>query len=168
MPDRPSRLAARGHGNVRAVQNTPPGLQVLIGALLAACVGCASVSTVRLQPEAVEAGPGLRPIAAIQANATSAYVLFFALPGGVNLDHVVNQMLIATAKAMGADKVANLQFEITPTDGIWALRKVIGWRSARASGIAVQVTALPPDPEADLGPEASALTSDPEPLAAPR
>ena len=112
---------------------------------------CSSVSAVRLQPEAVEVGPGLRPIAAIQANATSAYILFIPIPGGVTLDRVVNQMLVAKAKAMGADKIARLTYEISPEGGIWALWKLFGWRSARATAIAVQVTDA--DPSADAGPE---------------
>lgn len=107
----------------------------------------------RLQPEAIEVGPGLRPVAGIQADAISLYVAFVPIAGGVDLDRVVNRMLVATAKVMGADKVAALRFEVTPQDGIWALRKLFGWRSARASGIAVQITAPAPDPEADLGPE---------------
>jgi hypothetical protein len=132
---------------------------VRIGAVWAAVAAlvlgaaCTSVTTVRLQPEAVQAGPGLRPLAAIQANASSMYVLFVPVAGEVSLDRVVNQLLIVRAKTLGADKIAQLELEITPDDGIWALRKLLGWRSARASGIAVQITDLPPDPDADLGPE---------------
>lgn len=110
------------------------------------------MSTVRVQPENVAVGPGLRPIAAIQVNVTSAYLLFIPIPGGVELDRVVNRMLIVAAKTMGADKVANLSFDITPDGGVWVLRKLVGWRSAQASGVAVQVEA-PGDPEADAGPE---------------
>jgi len=118
-----------------------------------ALAGCTSVSTVRLQPETVDVGEGLRPVAGIQANATSAYVLFIPLPGGAELDNVVNRLLIVTAKTVGADKIAQLEFEVTPSGGVWALRKLLGWRSARASGIAVQVIDPPPDPDADQGPE---------------
>ena len=75
--------------------------------------------------------------------------------GDVDLDRVINRMLIVAAKTMGADKVANLQFDITPDAGIWTLRKLIGWRSAQASGVAVQVEA-PTDADADQGPEAPA------------
>ena len=72
-------------------------------------------------------------------------------------------MLIVAAKTMGADKVANLEFEVTPDSGFWTLRKLIGWRSAQASGIAVQVEA-PADPDADRGPEpAPAPTPAPAP-----
>jgi hypothetical protein len=120
--------------------------------LAGSTAGCSHVSTVRLQPETVEVAPGLRPIAAIQANATSFYLLFVPIPGNVDLDRAVNQMLVVAAKTMGADKVAQLEFEVTPDGGIWALRRLFGWRSAKAKGIAVQVSATP-DPRADEGPE---------------
>jgi hypothetical protein len=129
------------------------GTSLVLACALSCALACSSVSAVRLQPEAVEVGPGLRPVAGIQANAFSLYVAFVPIPGGVELDHVVNRMLVATAKAMGADKVTQLQFQVTPGDGIWALRRLLGWRSARASGIAVQLEAPAPDPRADLGPE---------------
>lgn len=120
--------------------------------LCTALCACSHLSTVRLQPDAVEVGPNLRPIAGIQANAISLYVLFVPMPG-VDLDKTVNQMLVVAAKTMGADKIANLQFDVTPNGGVWALRKLLGWRSSRASGIAVQVTAPAADPNADQGPE---------------
>lgn len=113
---------------------------------------CSHVSTVRLQEEAIEVGPGLRPLAAVQANAISGYILFIPIPG-VDLDRVINQMLVVTAKTIGADKIADLEFDVTPDGGVWALRKLLGWRSGRASGIAVQVTAPASDPDADQGPE---------------
>jgi hypothetical protein len=131
----------------------------LAGLLLIASLtatGCSHTQTVRLQPNTVEVGDRLRPIAGIQSNAISFYVLFVPIPGGVSLDRVVNRMLIVAAKTMGADKIANLQFEATPDGGIWALRKLLFYRSARASGIAVQVTGPAPDPDADAGPEPDA------------
>ena len=128
----------------------PVHVGLVVVTVLAAA--CSSVSTVRVQPENVAVGPGLRPVAAIQVNVTSAYLLFVPIPGGVQLDRVVNRMLIVAAKTMGADKVANLSFDITPDSGVWVLRKLIGWRSAQASGVAVQVEA-PEDPQADRGPE---------------
>ena len=125
---------------------------ILVGGVLAG-PGCSSLSIARVQPENVAVGPGLRPIAVIQANAISGYVAFVPLPGGVSLDRVVNRMLIVAAKTIGADKVANLVFEQTPDGGIWAIRKLLGWRSAQASGVAVQIEAAPVDPRADDGPE---------------
>lgn len=108
--------------------------------------GCSSVSTVRVQPESVYVGPGLRPIAVVHAQVSSAYLLFIPIPGGVDLDRVVNRMLVAAAKAMGADKVVNIQVDMTPEGGIWTLRKLIGYRSAQASGVAVVVEGNAPAP----------------------
>lgn len=113
-------------------------LACVLGLVLAG-QGCSSISTVRVQPDSVHVGPNLRPVAIIHAQVTSAYLLFFAIPGGVNLDRVVNRMLLASARAIGADKVVNIKVDITPENGIWALRKLIGWRSAQASGVAVIV-----------------------------
>jgi len=107
---------------------------------------CSSISTVRVQPDNVSVGPGLKAIAIVHAQVTSAYFLFLAIPGKVSLDHVVNRMLIHAAKQLGADKVVNIKVDITPGDGIWTLRKLIGWRSAEASGIAVVVEDAPAAP----------------------
>jgi len=104
-----------------------------------ATAACSSISTVRVQPETVYAGPHLRPIAVIHAQVTSAYLFWIPIPGHVELDYVVNRMLLATAKALGADKVVDIQVDITPDDGIWTLRKLLGYRSATASGVAVMV-----------------------------
>ncbi len=129
--------------------------------ICAACAACSSISTVRLQPDNVEVGPGLRPIAAIQADAISAYIAFVPLPGDVDLDRAVNRMLIVAAKTMGADKIVDLRFSVTPEHGVYVLRKAIGWRSAHASGIAVQVVGAPVDTKANEGPEPPALTPAP-------
>jgi hypothetical protein len=126
----------------------------LAGAL-ACAAACSSISTVRVQPENLYVGPHLRPIAIVHASVTSAYILFLAIPGHVDLDHVVNRMLIASAKTLGADKVVDIKVEITPDDGIWVLRKLLGWRSAQASGIAVVVEDEPP-PAPNPAPAAAA------------
>lgn len=104
-----------------------------------AVAACSSVSTVRVQPETIHVGPNLRPIAVIHAQVTSAYFLFIPIPGGVDLDRVVNRILLPTAKALGADKVVDIKIDFTPDSGIWTLRKLLGWRSAWASGVAVVV-----------------------------
>jgi len=114
--------------------------------LVLSLAACSSISTVRVQPETVYVAPGLKPVAVIYARATSAYLLFVPLPGHVDLDRVLNRMLLATAKTLGADKVVNIRVDITPDDGIWTLRKIIGWRTAEASGVAVMVEAPPAPP----------------------
>jgi hypothetical protein len=127
--------------------------RVLAALAVTSIASCSHLSTVRVQPDNVETGPGLRAVAAIQADAISAYILFIPIPGGVDLDHVVNRMLIVAAKTMGADKIVDLRFDVTPDGGIWSLRKLLGWRSAHASGVAVQVETPAPDVKADEGPE---------------
>src|SRR3954469_23656881 len=111
----------------------------LVLSAVLATAACSSISTVRVQPETVYVGPHLRPIAVIHAQVTSAYLFWIPIPGHVELDYVVNRMLLATAKALGADKVVDIQVDITPDDGIWTLRKLLGYRSATASGVAVMV-----------------------------
>jgi hypothetical protein len=117
--------------------------RIVLVAVLAAAAACSSITTVRVQPETVFVGPHLRPIAVIHAQVTSAYLLWIPIPGHVDLDYVVNRMLLATAKTLGADKVVDIKVDITPENGIWTLRKLIGYRSASASGVAVMI-----DPEA--------------------
>jgi hypothetical protein len=114
---------------------------VLVAVVLAAAAAaaCSSITTVRVQPETVFVGPHLRPIAVIHAQVTSAYLLWIPIPGHVDLDYVVNRMLLATAKTLGADKVVDIKVDITPENGIWTLRKLIGYRSASASGVAVMI-----------------------------
>ena len=128
--------------------------------LVVMMTGCSSISTMRVQPETVYVAPGLKPVAVIYARASSAYVLFVPLPGHVDLDRVVNRMLLATAKSLGADKVVNIRVDVTPDDGIWTVRKILGWRTAEASGVAVMVeapatTPAPPAPVAPAAPPAS-------------
>lgn len=144
------------HGRARASLSIAVSLALPAGLSAAVALGgiaCSSLSIARVQPDNVAVGPGLRPVAVIQANAITGYAFFIPLPGGVSLDRVVNRMLIVAAKTIGADKVTNVAFDVTPEGGVWAIRKLLGWRSARATAIAVQVEAAPADPHADDGPE---------------
>ena len=125
----------------------------LVTCVAVTSVACSSISTVRLQPENVDVGPNLRAVAAIQADVVSMYLAFVPIPGGVDLDRAVNRMLIVAAKTMGADKIVDLRFEVTPEHGVYVLRKALGWRSAHASGIAVQVVGPVGDTNAGEGPE---------------
>ena len=118
----------------------------LVLAAAMAASACSSVSTVRVQPDNVYLGPNLRPVAVIHAQVTRGYLLFIPFGGPVDLDRVVNRMLIASAKALGADKVVNIKVDVTPDGGVWTLRKLIGWRSAEASGVAVVVEDQPVSP----------------------
>ena len=156
------RTAAPRKQSPAKQSNRYPSIVVLSAALFLSLTACSHVSTVRLQPDAVEVGPGLRPIAAIQANAASFYVAFIPIPG-VDLDKVVNRLLIVTAKTIGADKVAQLRFDIDPDGGIWALRKLLFYRSAVATGIAVQTVGSAPDPRSFEGPEPAPTEPKPTP-----
>lgn len=115
----------------------------VLAAMLVAASSCSSIKTVRVQPETVYAGPNLRPIAVIHAQVTSAYFMWIPIPGHVDLDYIVNRMLLATAKSLGADRVVDIKVDITPDTGIWTLRKLLGYRSATASGVAVMVEPEP-------------------------
>lgn len=121
------------------------GRAVLVTYALCA-IACSSITTTRVQPESVHVGEHLRPIAVVHAQVTSAYFMFLAIPGHVSLDYVVNRMLIHAAKELGADKVVDIKVDITPSDGIWTVRKLLGWRSASASGVAVVVEDASPAP----------------------
>lgn len=121
------------------------GRRVAIAAVTVVALGCSSVQTVRVQPDNLHVGPGLRPIAVVHAQVTSFYFLFVPIPGGVDLDRVVNRMLLASAKALGGDKVVNIRVDITPDSGVWVLRRLLGWRSAEASGVAVVIEDAKPE-----------------------
>jgi hypothetical protein len=132
--------------------------RIVLVAALATAAACSSITTVRVQPENVFVGSHLRPIAVIHAQVTSAYLLWIPIPGHVDLDYVVNRMLLATAKALGADKVVDIQVDITPDTGIWTLRKLLGYRSATASGVAVMI-----EPEGAGGAAAGSASAKAEP-----
>lgn len=122
--------------------------------LFLCAAGCSTIQTVRLQEENVEVGAGMRPLAGIQASASSFYLLFIPIPGDVSLDRVVNRMLIVAAKSMGADKVVGLHMHVDSCQPSACLWTFLGVKTAEASGIAVQIASPPPDPGANDGPEA--------------
>src|SRR4029079_6120421 len=92
-------------------------------AVVLAAAGCSSITTVRVPPESVYAGTRQRPISVNHAQVTSAYFLWIPIPGHVDLDYVVNRMLLATAKTLGADKVVDIKVDITPEHGLWTMRQ---------------------------------------------
>ena len=107
--------------------------------------GCASVDVVRLQPDLLHTPKGTEPLAGIQTTCLGFYLFTVGIPEA-DLDKAVNELLFKEAKKLGADRIINLQFEGTPGSGIWWLTKLFGFRSARASGIAVVA-----EPAADPG-----------------
>jgi hypothetical protein len=127
----------------------------VLAVLMCTAAACSSVQTVRVQPDNVYVGPHLRPIAVVHAQVTSAYFMFIAIPGHVDLDHVVNRMLLPAAKLLGADKVVDIKVDLTPDDGVWTLRKVLGWRTAEASGVAVVVEPETPETSGQTAPPAA-------------
>lgn len=113
-----------------------PGLR---GALLAAVAmlgGCASVDVVRIQPDLLKTPEGTEPLAGIQAHCTGFYLFTIGIPDAT-LDKAINELLLREARKLGADRVIDLRFEATPSHGIWWLTKLLWWRSASASAIAV-------------------------------
>lgn len=134
-----------------------PFERLALAAVAVLGMACSSISTVRVQPETMYVGPKMRPIAVVHAQVSSAYVLFIPIPGNVSLDRVVNRMLLAAAKSLGADRVVNIRVDITPEGGIWTFRKLLGWRSAEASGVAVVMEDEPPPPPPSAPAESKAV-----------
>src|SRR5690606_11290774 len=110
MPARArDKVGAVSRSGRSAVTRAPHLERAIACALLAALIAaCSHVSTVRVQEEAVEVGPGLRPVAAVQANAIRGSLLFIPIGPAADLDRVVNHLMVAAAKTMGADKVVLL------------------------------------------------------------
>lgn len=83
---------------------------------------------------------GGEAISVIQANSMGfSLFLHFVTVVNADLDTVINKVLVAEAKAMGATKVDLKSASTTPTHGIWALEALlIGFPSSTAVGIAVQ------------------------------
>ena len=98
--------------------------------------GCASVDVVRLQPDLLQTPEGTEPLAGIQTTCLGFYLFTVGIPEA-DLDKAVNELLFKEAKKLGADRIIDLRFSATPGGGIWWLTKLLGFRSATASGIAV-------------------------------
>jgi hypothetical protein len=107
----------------------------LLGALLAG--SCSSVDVVRLQPDQLDVGKGMEPVAGIQATCLGFYLFTLGLPEA-DLDKAVNELLMKEARKIGAERVIDLHFDQTPGGGIWWLTKLLGFRSATAWGVAIR------------------------------
>lgn len=100
-------------------------------------LSCSSVDVVRLQPDLIEVPEGMEPVAGIQATCIGFYIFTLGLPDA-DLEKAVNELLMTEARKLGAERVMNLRFEATPESGIWWLTKLLGFRSASASGVAIK------------------------------
>jgi hypothetical protein len=133
----------------------------LVGIVAAAAVvvalSCSSVDVVRLQPDLIEVPEGMEPVAGIQATCIGFYIFTLGLPDA-DLEKAVNELLMTEARKLGAERVMNLRFEATPESGIWWLTKLLGFRSASASGVAIK---------REPGGEANDAAAPPPPLMLP-
>jgi hypothetical protein len=119
-------------------------------AVAALAGGCTSVEYVRIRPGTMRVSGG-EPIAAVQVSREGFY--FLGIPfADCDLDTVLNQLLIDAARKVGADRVVDVRFDVTPSTGVW-------WffthflpipPSARAWGIAIK-DGTPPGPPAAAG-----------------
>jgi hypothetical protein len=102
-------------------------------------VACTSVESAVVSGAEVSANGG-EAVAVVQANALGLTAIFHIVDlVQSDLDTVVNKLLVAEAKAMGASKVDLKGASTTPRHGIYALAGgIIGFPMSSAMGIAVK------------------------------
>ena len=107
--------------------------------LAAAVMACTSVESATVAGNEVVASGG-EAVAVIQANSIGITLIFHIIDIVTSdLDQVVNKLLVAEAKAMGASKVDLKGAGTTPRHGIFALMgNIIGFPTSGAMGIAVK------------------------------
>lgn len=114
--------------------------KLLLSAVAAmSLVGCTSVESAVVSGQEVTAQGG-DAVAVVQANALGLTAIFHIIDlVASDLDTVVNKLLVAEAKAMGATKVDVKTAHTTPRHGIYALAGgIIGITSSSAVGVAVK------------------------------
>ncbi|HZI09140.1 MAG TPA: hypothetical protein VE153_02050 [Myxococcus sp.] len=111
---------------------------VLSAIAASALIGCTSVESAVVSGTEIAANG--EAVAVVQANALGLTAIFHIIDiVQSDLDTVVNKLLIAEAKAMGASKVELLGAGTTPRHGIYALSgTLIGLTSSTATGVAVK------------------------------
>lgn len=111
---------------------------ILSAVAASALVGCTSVESAVVSGTEIAANG--EAVAVVQANALGLTAIFHIIDiVQSDLDTVVNKLLIAEAKAMGASKVELLGAGTTPRHGIYALTgSIIGVTSSAATGVAVK------------------------------
>ena len=133
---------------MRFVPPRIPGKAVVLALGMIFLGSCSSVDVVRLQPDLVQVPKGMEPVAGIQATCLGFYLFTLGLPEA-DLEKAVNELLMKEARELGAEKVVGLRFAATPGHGVWWLWKLLGFRGATASGVAVK--SEPGAEEADSG-----------------
>ncbi|PID38224.1 MAG: hypothetical protein CSB49_06680 [Proteobacteria bacterium] len=114
-------------------------------ALAGASSACSSLEVVRLEPGLIKTPPKTEPLAAIQVSCVGFYLFTLGIPT-CDLEKVVNEILIAKAREIGASKLLSLRFRQTPESGVWWLTKLLWFRTARVSAIAVVAQPAPRAP----------------------
>jgi hypothetical protein len=112
---------------------------ILSAVAASSLVACTSVESAVVSGAEVQANGG-EAVAVVQANALGLTAIFHIVDlVQSDLDTVVNKLLVAEAKAMGASKVDLKGAGTTPRHGIFALAGgIIGVTSSSAMGIAVK------------------------------
>ena len=113
--------------------------KAVVSALVASSlVGCTSVESATVSGNEIAANG--EAVAVVQANAIGLSAIFHIVDiVQADLDTVVNKLLVAEAKAMGASKVDLKGAATTPRSGIFALfGGIIGFPMASANGVAVK------------------------------
>lgn len=110
---------------------------------------CSTVEIVRLQPDLLHTPKGTEPIAGLQATCAGFYLFTVGIPEA-DLEKAVNELLMKEARKLGAHKVVQLRFDVTPSHGLWFLTKLFWVRSATAWGVAV-VKVPGEEPEEEKG-----------------
>lgn len=111
-----------------------------LAVLLAAAIsGCTSVESATVASNEVTATGG-EAVAVIQASSIGFTLIFHIIDIVTSdLDQVVNKLLVAEAKAMGASKIDLKGASTTPRHGIFALfGNIFGFPMSGAMGIAVK------------------------------
>ncbi|WP_426755320.1 hypothetical protein [Myxococcus sp. Y35] len=111
---------------------------VLTAVAASSLVACTSVESAVVS--GTEIASNGEAVAVVQAKALGLTAIFHIVDiVQSDLDTVINKLLIAEAKAMGASKVELLNASTTPRHGIYALTgTIIGFPGSTAVGVAVK------------------------------
>lgn len=135
----------------------PVRTSMLLSVLLLA--SCASVDVVRIQPGMLQVPEGTEPLAGIRVQCVGFYLFTMGIPE-CDMDRAVNELLFKEARKLGAERLVELKFDGTPGDGVWWLTKLLGFRTASASAIALMPVA---GGEEDEGPAPPPMPIPPPP-----